>query len=90
MLKRKYARLSIVLDVLGIAILFIFRTSFGYAYDIVFLCIGTASIIAGMVISLIFVKCPSCGRRGTPPQWSKSGTRYCPFCGERFIYDDVV
>ena len=88
MLKRRYARISIVLVALGAAIFLLFRVYYGHVYEIAFVCIGTAVLIAGMVVSFIFIKCPSCGKRSTGPQWSKSGTRYCRYCGERFIYDD--
>ena len=88
MLKRRYARISIVLVILGLAILLLFKTYYGNVYEIVFACIGVALSIAGIVISFIFIRCPSCRRRSVGPQWSKSGTRYCSFCGERFVYDD--
>ena len=90
MLKRRYARISIVLTVLGLAILLLFRTYYGHVYEIVFVYIGAALSITGMIIGFIFMKCPSCGKRSAMPQWSKSGTRHCIYCGECFVYDDSV
>ena len=90
MLKRRYARISIVLTLLGLTVLILFRTYYGHVYERVFTCIGAALAIAGMIIGFIFMRCPSCGKRSAMPQWSKSGTRRCIYCGECFVYDDSV
>ena len=89
MLKRKYAKLCIVLLAVGLAILFLnsIFASFGFVYGIVAFGLGWAFIIAAFVVRIIFMRCPSCGLTAPLPRWSSSETFYCHRCGKPFIYD---
>ena len=89
MLKRKYARISIVLLVAGVAVILMCPT-FGYISVLtgtVCYFTGLALAIAGFVVRFIFIRCPSCEKVSPMPQWTRSGTIYCHKCGERFTYD---
>ncbi|MCL2125835.1 MAG: hypothetical protein FWH33_07590 [Oscillospiraceae bacterium] len=89
MLKRKYARISIILLLAGVAIILLCPTFAHYddVYGIITYCVGLAVVIAAFVVRYVFGRCPNCGKGSPIPRWSKTPDRYCPFCGERFIYD---
>ena len=89
MLKRKYARISIVLFLVGVAVILLSPTFsyFGNDWGLVFYFTGLALDIAAFVVRFIFIRCQSCGKVSPMPQWTRSGTIYCHKCGERFDYD---
>ena len=92
MLKRKYAKLCIVLFVVGLALLFLCTVfaSFGAVYGAVALGLSLAFIIAAAVIEFVFMRCPSCGLTRYPMLWwFKNDTFYCYRCGKPFIFDKL-
>ena len=82
-LSRVKTRISIVLFVIGIALLVA-----GYFVQ------GWVTTIPALVLVVVgfFVRpstCPTCGKYGAPaPQWSQPGKYHCRYCGSRFAYDD--
>ena len=82
-LSRTRARLSIVLFAVGIVCLLT-----GYFVE------GWLPTILGVALAAVGIlvrpwKCPVCGKRVSPmPQWSQPGKYHCPYCGNRFSYDD--
>ena len=46
--------------------------------------------IAGLLIVVVWCRCPHCGRWSAPPwPWSEDAVRFCPRCGTRLEYDDT-
>ena len=90
MLKRKYARLTIVLFVAGLLLICIcpIAKHLGLVCEIASCVSGFVLFVASLVIRIIFLKCPTCRKAIPSPQWSKNGTILCVKCGERFIYDE--
>ena len=89
MLKRKYARICIVLILLGLVVFFL-TSIFAYysdAYGIAGMALGFALCIPALVIRFKFIRCPSCGQVGPLPQWSGNYTKHCRGCGKCFVYD---
>jgi hypothetical protein len=71
MVKRKYARIQIVLCILDV-VSFVFcgiLSSKPEIYPIGFACLGLAFFISGLLINAVVLICPSCGKRGLRPQW---------------------
>lgn len=82
-ISRAKARLSIALLVLALAGLAVGYVVEGWIPTLV------AVVFALAAIGSRFGKCPTCGKRVSPsPQWSQPGKYYCPYCGNRFAYDD--
>ena len=91
MLKRKYARICIVLAEIaivgfGLGLTFSF---FGYTYRLIVLGAALVFVIAELIVKYFYHRCPSCDKATPPLQWSESGNRYCDRCGARFDYDKV-
>ena len=88
MLKRTYARISIVLFTSGAAFFFIsILFSFHLLPSAVSLLLGAFATYAAFTVRDLMLKCPSCSRCSSTPQWSKNGTFHCFKCGSRFVYD---
>ena len=89
MIKRKYARIQITLSILAIAsfILCGILSSMPEVYPIGFACLGIALLISALLFRVVVMICPSCGKRGMRPQWSKNSTLYCVYCGKPIEYD---
>ena len=89
MVKRKYARIYIFLCLLAVAsfILCAILSSMPAVYPIGFACLGIASLISALLLRAVVLICPSCGKRALRPQWSKSATLYCVYCGKPIQYD---
>ena len=82
-LSRTRARASIVLFAVGLALLLAGYFAEGWVPTI----LAVVFVIAGMAARPW--KCPCCGRQISPmPQWSQPGKYHCPYCGNRFAYDD--
>jgi predicted RNA-binding Zn-ribbon protein involved in translation (DUF1610 family) len=89
MIKRKYARIQIVFCVLAVLsfILCAIMQSMPVAYPIGFACLGVAFLISALLVRAVVLICPSCGKRGLRPQWSKNRTFYCAYCGKPIEYE---
>ena len=48
---------------------------------------GILAAVLCVILRVTLLKCPHCGYRAAPPQWSKNGTLHCVKCGEPFEYD---
>ena len=83
-LSRKWARISIVC--IGVFLTGGLVTCF--TNHPVGILAGLPFAIASLVIKFVVLRCPGCGRSAAVPQWSKSGTYFCPRCGIRLEYDD--
>ena len=82
-ISRTYARACIITLSIGILMLLVG----GYFDNIVYLYIALVFTSIAFIIKYFVLKCPYCGWAGVPPQWSKSGTIYCPKCGKLMEYD---
>ena len=88
MLKRIYARISLIIFILTlVSLLFCALYSSQYVLPVIFACLAVLLFFIALGIRILKLKCPSCGKSYATPQWSKSGTWYCPRCGKPFIYD---
>lgn len=94
MLKRKWARASIILTGSGLAMLlinllfgevvfFVSETSIGWMASC-----GAALMLLGGFCHLFTLNCPHCGGLGPRPRWSYWDDEYCPRCGRAYAYDD--
>lgn len=94
MLKRKWARASIVLMGSGLAILlivllfgevmlFVSETSIGWMASC-----GVTLMLLGGFCHLFTSNCPHCGGLGPRPRWSYWDDEYCSHCGKVYPYDD--
>ena len=94
MLKRKWARASIVLMGSGLAMLLIAlllgeivllmsETSIGWMVSC-----GAALMLLGGFCHLFTSNCPHCGGIGSRPRWSYWDDEYCSHCGKVYPYDD--
>lgn len=82
-ISRTRARISIVLFIVGLALLVVGYFVDGWITTIPALLL----VIVGMVVRPW--KCPTCGKYASPaPQWSQPGKYHCSYCGSRFAYDD--
>lgn len=83
-LKRKYARLCIILGVMALVC----------CWSSIFIVVHISEFIAKLLIGggavLLFcalgvkfalLRCPECGYSGLMPQWSKNDSYHCPKCG---------
>lgn len=94
MLRRKWARVSIILTVsglvllmvnllLGEVILFVSEVSIGWMTSC-----GIALMLLGAACRLFASSCPHCGGPGPRPRWSYWDDEFCPRCGKVYPYDD--
>ena len=89
MLKRKIARLCILLYAAAIALCLLGTTItfFSETLGIISLFVAIAAPVAAVVIGLIFLRCKSCGLTVARLQWSSNREFYCCRCGEQYKYD---
>jgi len=89
MLKRVHARICIILLALSLVSIILcgILGTFPVVYPITFACIGVVFFGIHIVVSIVWLKCLSCGKSQARPQWSKGHTFYCPYCGKPFEYD---
>ena len=89
MIKRKFARIQIVLVILAVVsfILSGILSSMPEVYPIGFASLGIAFVISALLVRVVVMICPSCGKRGLRPQRSKNGTLFCVHCGKPIEYD---
>ena len=66
-----------LLSLIGFPIM-VFSTSTGTTNSVL-LVIGCCFVFAGLIVNLIFWKCPHCGRHLPKAGF---GMEYCPYCGE--------
>lgn len=88
MLKRSYARVSIMLNIVALAIFIILF--FMPSNNTLWQCciwIAWSMVVISLVIRFKYFKCPSCGKGDAMPQWLKSGNKHCKKCGKPFEYD---
>ncbi len=94
MLKRKWARVSIVLIgsglatllvnlLLGEVVFFVSEVSIGWMTSC-----GITLMFLGLFCHLFTSNCPHCGGLGPGPRWSYWDDEYCPRCGQVYPYDD--
>ena len=83
-LSRKWARICIV----SIFIWCFFWFLLAITGNLIYLWAGLAFLIPSIIIKYFVLCCPGCGNGGAVPQWTKSGTYYCPRCGTKLEYDD--
>jgi len=88
-LKRVYARISIILFALGIVSIFlcVILGTLPVIYPIIFALLGVVFFVASTVVRIVFLKCLSCGKSHNRPQWTSESTFYCPYCGKPFEYE---
>ena len=84
-LPRKWARICI----LSITACIVCLTILGITNNIIWLSPSIAFMIAAFVIRCTVLCCPVCGKSSAVPQWTKSGTYFCPLCGTKLEYDDI-
>lgn len=74
---KKSLRIMLILCLIGFP--FMYLASAGESLNMTLMVIGFCFVFAGLIINLIFWKCPSCGRH-LPKAYI--GMDYCPYCGE--------
>ena len=89
MLKRKIARLCILLFVVAFGLCLVGATLayFNQTLGIISLFVALAAPVASIVIRIIFLRCKSCGLSAARLQWSSNREFFCSRCGEQFKYD---
>jgi len=98
MLKRKYARLCILLLALTFLIIALPVLMYEFAGSDLALWgmvgIGGAVICMALITAVRFycLRCPSCGKGLARPYWNPSPNheQFCVKCGKPFVYDDEV
>lgn len=89
-LKRKYARLTLIL--LGMCLVSIFLTYVGrgeIAFSGTFLVLTLLFFAAMAFVRIHYLKCPYCRKGLAVPHWSPwAEKQYCPKCGQQFVFDD--
>ena len=80
-LSRSRARLSIVLMVIGIAVMLVLHR---YVFGLLG---GFVLLAAGYGVQFFLLRCPECRKGYAAPQWKRSGTQRCTKCGHYFEYD---
>lgn len=95
-LKRTHARLCIALLILTLAFIAL-PLMMSWAFGAELAVWGRAGFIGAVgamaavtAVRYSCLRCSGCGRGMAPPQWKAGRRRYCPYCGEPFIYDDEV
>ena len=93
-LKRKYARLIIVLLAVNLLLVLLVPLLVRW-YAPAFLVIADACVIVTLsmltpYLRLRLLLCPHCGRGVARPYWraSESHQQFCPKCGKPFVFDD--
>lgn len=93
-LKRKHARLCIVLLALALAFTALPRIMYSvldldgmlWAY------LGVGGLLVCLTLALStwsnYLRCPSCGRSLAPLRWKAGERCYCAKCGQPFVFDD--
>lgn len=80
-LSRAWARLSVVLMVLGVLVMLVLhRYVLGLLGGFVLLAVGYG-------VQFFLLRCPACHKGYAAPQWKRSGTQRCTKCGHVFEYD---
>ena len=69
--KRIYARICIIIGILGMLLVVI----------------GGILILCSLVIKFHLLRCPYCGWGGLIPQWYRNDTYCCPKCGNRIHWE---
>ena len=89
MIKRVYARISIVFIILSLVCIILcgILGNLPVVYPIVFASLGVVFLGVFTVLRIVMLKCPSCSKTLASPQWSKGRTFYCSYCGKPFEYD---
>ena len=93
-LKRKYARLIIVL--LAVDVLLVFLVPLLFRWDApVFLVTADACALVTLSLLIPYLRmrlllCPHCGRGVAQPYWNagEAHEQFCVKCGQLFIFDD--
>ena len=94
MLKRKWARASIVLMGSGLTMLLIYLLPGEIVLFVSEVSIrwmiscGITLVLLGGFCHLFTSNCPHCGGIGPKPRWSYWDDEYCPRCGRVYPYDD--
>lgn len=91
-LKRKHARLCLVLFYAGAALLILGNVAKRFTHvaglgDGLLVLAVVLLACAGLVLSR-YLRCPVCGKRYARPRWNVFHTDYCSFCRRPFIFDD--
>ena len=93
-LKRKYARLIIVLLAVDVLLVLLGSLLFRW-YAPTFLVIADACVITTLSLLTPYLRmrlllCPHCGRGVARPYWkaSESHEQFCAKCGKPFVFDD--
>lgn len=81
---RKFAKISIICFVLGIAMFLLFV---GFK-NIIFVGVGIGFMYVSILIKMQLLKCPYCGFKGFMPSWAKINIIKCKNCNESFSYDN--
>lgn len=94
MLKRKHARLCLIL--LGLAVLSLVCLALtayvvkpeGLFWDIFWIVSVWFFMTATIISEILLLRCKNCGKTCTRPRWNPGETLYCPICGKPFVFDD--
>ncbi len=95
-LKRKHARLEMVLMAAAIALAFLPWVMYDLAGadSLLWAFLGAVGAIAClgamMIVQHTCLRCPHCGRSAARPYW-KAGEgheQFCPKCGQPLVFDD--
>ena len=84
--KRIYARICIIIGILGIACTYsplILPVPWKTETKVLLVVIGGILILCSLVIKFHLLRCPYCGWGGLIPQWYRNDTYCCPKCGNR-------
>ena len=83
-LKRFWARICWMLRLSGVGI-----TMFGALLrSMPVLLVGCFLMGACLVVLIVFLHCPNCGKDLARPQWNPGEPFYCTRCGKPFLFDD--
>lgn len=88
--KRIYARICIIIGILGIACTYsplILPVPWKTETKVLLVVIGAILILCSLVIKFHLLRCPYCGWGGLIPQWYRNDTYCCPKCGNRIHWE---
>lgn len=88
--KRIYARICIIIGILGIACTYsplILPVPWKTETKVLLVVIGGILILCSLVIKFHLLRCPYCGWGGLIPQWYRNDTYCCPKCGNRIHWE---